>query len=91
MMRMIDALAYLVEFSSGKDEEKDCICPRCPSYPDCAVEPYLRMFCMRRKAPCQVYRKGCMCRGCKVHIEHRFNKDFYCSDGTEEEQDRFDR
>jgi hypothetical protein len=91
MPKTIEAFENMVDAPLGKNEEKDCICPRCPSYPDCAVDQELRMFCMRGKVHCQVRRKGCMCRGCKVHIEHRFTMEFYCIIGTEEEQERIDR
>ncbi len=86
MPNAILALTYLANASPAGEEEKDCICPRCPSYPDCAVEPYLRLFCLSRKAPCSVRRRGCMCPVCKVHTQHHLIRDFYCAAGTEEEQ-----
>jgi len=88
MSRAIQSLIYLVNAPKLPDEVKDCICPRCPSYPDCAVEPYLRLFCLTKKAPCPVRRRGCMCPTCKVHTRHQFTRDFYCDLGTEEEQQR---
>ena len=82
----IASLHYLTAFLPGENERKDCVCPKCPSYPDCAVDPDLRLFCMRGRAPCPIQRRGCMCPGCKVHSRHKFTRDFYCDVGTEEEQ-----
>ena len=53
-----------------------------------AIEPYLRLFCLTKKAPCPVRKRGCMCPTCKVHTRHQFTRDFYCDVGTEEEQAR---
>lgn len=86
MLNVIYALTQLTDVPPGLNEEKDCICPRCPSYPDCAADPELRLFCMRREAPCPVQRRGCICPGCRVHAQHHFTRDYYCDFGTEKEQ-----
>ena len=83
-------MIYLVDASLVRNEEKDCICPRCPSYPECVIDPRLLLFCIRGKATCEVQRRGCMCPGCKVHTRHHFTSDYYCSIGNEEEQTRTD-
>ena len=85
-MRATFLLTSLFDADSGRNEEKDCICARCPSYPDCAIDPELRLFCMSERAPCQVQRRGCMCPGFKVHTRLHFTRDYYWAIGTEKEQ-----
>ena len=67
-------------------EEGWCICETCPSYPTCAADKGIRMFCFRGKAECDVLRHGCICPSCKVYKKHHFTLEYFCAEGTNEER-----
>jgi len=70
--------------SSNMEDLKLCRCDRCPSYPDCAADKNILLFCIEGEAPCEVKRRGCICPSCPVHDKYHFTMTFYCADGTEE-------
>jgi hypothetical protein len=64
-------------------EDKQCKCERCSSYPDCAPDQKLKVFCLRGKAPCQVPMRGCLCTSCKVHEMYSLKHEYFCLQGAE--------
>jgi len=67
-----------------KSDRELCLCEKCVSYPNCAAEPLLMTFCLTRKAPCEVDRRGCQCPSCKTHDRYKFTMQYYCAEGSEE-------
>jgi len=64
-------------------EDKYCKCERCNSYPECAPEKGLLVFCLRGKSPCQVNMRGCVCTSCKVHEMYSLRHEYFCMQGAE--------
>lgn len=64
-------------------EDKYCKCEKCPSYPECAPDDLLMVFCLRKKAPCQVNMRGCTCNSCKVYEMYSLTHEYYCIQGPE--------
>ncbi|HUL38871.1 MAG TPA: DUF2769 domain-containing protein [Methanomassiliicoccales archaeon] len=72
----------------AKGDAELCRCERCNSYPDCAVEPGLLIFCLKGKAPCEVELRGCQCRTCAVYAKNSFVGDFFCGEGKAKKPSR---
>ena len=72
----------------AKGDSELCRCERCNSYPDCAVEPRLLVFCLQGTAPCEVELRGCQCRSCEVYQRHGFLGDTFCKRGKAERSPR---
>lgn len=64
-------------------EERMCKCERCTSYPGCAADGGLLVFCRKGKAPCQVTMRGCLCSSCKVQEMYGLTREYHCLQGTE--------
>ena len=69
--------------------KKDCICPICPTYNECAKEADELLFCVSGKSEkCITKERGCMCPTCPFAQEYgigvKYN--FYCIRDTEIEQ-----
>ena len=85
-----------LEGMSGEDKnsvieqmQKDCICPICPTYNECAKENNELLFCVLGKSEeCIEKEMGCMCPTCPFAQEYgigvKYN--FYCTRNTELEQ-----
>ncbi len=67
------------------DKEGDmrprCICPRCPTYDDCARKGNQLLFCMEGKSGCRLQRYGCICPSCPVEKEQGFTGVYFCISG----------
>ena len=76
------------------DEAKmrECTCPKCPTYTDCAKDAKELLFCMKGKSfTCISEAKGCICPGCPVTIEYGLRYKFFCMEGAEKAQRYEDR
>jgi hypothetical protein len=62
-----------------------CQCPHCPTYVDCKEEV---AFCLADggKSKCIKIQNGCLCGGCPVEQQMRFEHMYYCVLGSEKEQ-----
>lgn len=69
----------------SEKDEPDCICERCPSYPGCAADEGILLFCFSGKAGCEVQRRGCTCPSCPVLDRYGMRNEYYCADGPEME------
>jgi len=72
-----------------EEMQKDCICPICPTYNECAKEANELLFCVVGKSEkCITKERGCMCPTCpfgqKYGIGVKYN--FYCIRDTELKQ-----
>lgn len=63
------------------DDRMACKCEKCNSYPECALDSNLLVFCMEGKAPCPVDARGCPCPGCPVREKYGFQGDYFCVRG----------
>lgn len=69
--------------------EKDCVCPICPTYTDCAKKAGENMFCIRDKSEeCINKERGCMCPTCPFAAKYKIGVifNFYCIRGEELKQ-----
>lgn len=68
-----------------KKMEPLCVCPQCPSYVDCNESV---VFCLaeKGKSKCIKEQKGCLCGGCMVEKQMKFEHIYYCVLGPEKEQ-----
>ena len=72
-----------------EDMKKDCVCPICPTYNECANKAGEKLFCVLGKSESCIEREmGCMCPTCpfgqKYMIGVKYN--FYCVRDAEMEQ-----
>lgn len=65
--------------------ERLCVCQQCPSYVDCHEEV---TFCLAEsgRSKCIKDRKGCLCGGCAVAKQMKFDHGYYCVFGSEKDQ-----
>jgi hypothetical protein len=68
----------------AREDAQVCQCEKCNSYPDCAIEPHLKIFCQKGKAPCEIQLRGCQCRACGVYEKYGFIGDTFCLKGRAE-------
>jgi len=64
-----------------EDLRKKCICPRCPTYNDCARSAKELLYCMDGKSTCKVVRYGCICGMCPVQKIKGFTGTYFCVSG----------
>jgi glutamate synthase domain-containing protein 2 len=58
------------------ENEKNCICLRCPSFPrDCKGEI---LYCARGESRCEIKGKGCVCAVCPVYLENQLQGLYFC-------------
>ena len=58
------------------ENEKKCICSRCPSFPrDCKGEI---LYCARGESRCEIKGRGCVCAVCPVYLENRLQGLYFC-------------
>ncbi|MBI5459770.1 DUF2769 domain-containing protein [Methanobacterium sp.] len=72
-----------------KELEKDCVCPVCPSYNECANRKHENMFCITGKSDgCISMELGCLCPTCALAQKYQIGVmyNFYCHRGSETEQ-----
>lgn len=60
-----------------KDEKKECLCPRCPSYPDHGDGEVL--FCARGSSRYEVNEMGCLCASCEIYREYDLKELYFCN------------
>lgn len=69
-----------------------CICKECPSYKDCASEGGATElgFCFPTvgKSACISEEKGCICGGCPVTEKMGLKNVYFCTKGSEMEQNK---
>ncbi|WP_255332615.1 DUF2769 domain-containing protein [Methanocalculus taiwanensis] len=66
-----------------------CICPTCPTYRECAEKADDRCFCTigkSREGCISDESPGCKCHQCVVYQDVGFQKEFFCTRGTEQQQ-----
>ena len=65
---------------------KNCSCPKCPTYNDCAMAKAEKLFCSdETKNDCEFKPNGCICPGCLVHRKFNLQKMYYCVHGPASE------
>lgn len=65
---------------------KDCICPDCPTYTDCARNAKELLYCVTGRSPsCITEDFGCICPGCPVTVELGLEYQTFCIGGSEAE------
>jgi len=61
-----------------------CICPKCPSYNQCADQGGELVYCITGKSPvCITQDRGCICRKCSVTPEIGLMYHDFCFKGSE--------
>jgi len=63
---------------------KQCFCPNCPSYNECAKGKTELLYCAGEigKSTCAYEKKGCVCGVCPVHTENALTSMYYCIQGS---------
>jgi len=71
-----------------KEFESMCICGNCPTYFGLGEDDYI-VYCLpiRGKSKKIKDEVSCICKSCPVHVEMNFATDFFCTRGTEEQQE----
>ncbi|MCE5215340.1 MAG: DUF2769 domain-containing protein [Methanobacterium sp.] len=71
-----------------KKLQKDCVCPICPTYDQCAKDKSEIIFCITGKSSCIEQEKGCMCPTCPFASKYKIGvlHNFYCIRGRDLEQ-----
>ena len=89
---LIEELDKLGEKERSKEIErvaKECVCPHCPSYNECADKKFEYAFCITGKSEgCIDTELGCLCPTCPLAQEYQIGVmyNFYCIRGSEKEQ-----
>ncbi len=65
---------------------QQCICPGCPTYNDCMRGGGERLYCLNGKSGCDVVQQGCICPTCPVAAALGLTRQFYCTDGSEQQR-----
>jgi|WetSurMetagenome_2_1015567.scaffolds.fasta_scaffold57870_2 hypothetical protein len=64
-----------------------CICPKCPTYTNCAKDAKERIFCLKGKSfACISFEKGCICPTCPVTAKCGMKYKNFCTKGAEKAQ-----
>ena len=65
---------------------KQCACPQCPSYNECARGKDERLYCAAEigRSACDYKMNGCICGSCAVHRICQLTKGYYCLETTTE-------
>ncbi len=64
-----------------------CICPKCPTYTNCAKNAKELLFCATGKSfMCIPAEKGCICPECPITPEFGLKYKFFCTRGAEKAQ-----
>ena len=66
----------------------ECICPKCPTYTNCAKDAKEADFLFEREKSfmCITNEKGCICPDCPVTKEYGLKNKFFCMKGAEKAQ-----
>ena len=89
---LMDQLSEMSDEDSSKklvELEKDCVCPICPTYTECAKNAKENMFCIKDKSKeCITKERGCMCPTCPLAAKYKIGVifNFYCMRGEELKQ-----
>jgi len=89
LMKKLDELSNNDRSQKLKELERDCVCPICPSYNECAKEKEENIFCIIGKSKdCINTELGCMCPTCPLAQKYQIGviHNFYCHRGSESEQ-----
>ena len=88
LIKQLNELSEDARNERVKELEKDCVCPICPSYNQCAKDKDENIFCLKDKSNCIDQQKGCMCPTCPFASEYKIGvfHNFYCMRGGELEQ-----
>ncbi|HIJ07506.1 MAG: hypothetical protein XE11_1022 [Methanomicrobiales archaeon 53_19] len=69
--------------------KEHCICSTCPTYRECAEKAGDHAFCTigkSRDGCITDESRGCNCPDCAVYRDVGFEKDLFCTRGTEQQQ-----
>jgi len=66
-----------------------CICRNCPTYLGLGEEDDYIVYCFPTRGKSKKIKDevGCTCESCPVYEEMNFTKDYFCTRGTEEQQE----
>ncbi|NLI73358.1 MAG: DUF2769 domain-containing protein [Euryarchaeota archaeon] len=66
--------------------KKECICPDCPTYTQCAADRGELLYCfLGKSAQCIEAQAGCICPDCVLTEKLGLKNIYYCTSGSEEE------
>jgi len=86
LIKQLDGMSNEDRNKKHIELEKDCVCPICPTYTECAKNAAENMFCVRDKSEeCITKEKGCMCPTCPLAAKYKIGVvfNFYCMRGKE--------
>ena len=89
IVEKIDRLSGKERAKELEKVAKDCVCPHCPSYNECADKKVEYAFCINGKSEsCIDTELGCLCPTCPLAQEYQIGVmyNFYCIRGSEKEQ-----
>lgn len=69
---------------------KNCVCPNCPSYNECAKGKQEVLYCAGDvgKSACEYKLNGCICGGCPVEKQNNISAGYYCIHGSADEMEK---
>ncbi|MCK9152222.1 glutamate synthase-related protein [Methanobacterium alcaliphilum] len=65
----------MVPLNESKKKKVDCICSKCPSYPQDKNEKF---FCFNGKSLHDVPERGCLCSTCPIYTKYNLNGIYFC-------------
>lgn len=73
----------------NRDNLSKCVCARCPSYNECAIEANELLFCADplKERVCKYKMNICICDNCPVFKEAKLRARYYCIYGSASEID----
>lgn len=87
MMQKIEQMSSEESKEALDEKRKQCICPQCPTYNECAGNNDELLYCAQGKShECITEEKECICPTCPVTSDMGLTKMFFCTKGTEKEQ-----
>jgi hypothetical protein len=90
----MDSFGRMLQEMESKDQEgqramidglkKECICPDCPTYNECARKGGELLYCFLGRSPsCIKEEMGCICPDCPVAAQGDLVNIYFCSIGSE--------
>jgi hypothetical protein len=76
---------------SKEESLKLCICEGCPTYVDCSKQGATKekAFCVVfGKSKCITKERGCICGACPVKAKLKLKNFYFCTKGSEEQQNK---
>jgi len=83
IMRSMEMMSPEERTKKLEDTKPMCICPRCPTYDNCAKAQGELLFCAVGKSSCALVKKNCLCPACPVTALMGLEHAYFCIRSSE--------